>query len=326
MQGPRQGWWASSSDCLHKRQGKLMRFGTVIHDQNFISELMESQDLGNRGNKPKDIWPIIFAGKDDGQIRRGSHFCVTIIKVMKRELLFKYCTGPCFKEEALDQIITRCFPQGVSHLKILDVGCRNGEWVQALAKRGAHVYGADVCQHSLNEARRRFPLLADSFVQEKAQTLSTSATLGQRKFDFIFCLGTLCYFSKVEQEMALQEMATLLEPQGQLWVGLPRSLSWWQKKLVLLANLLPVPVLRLSAWPFSWLMQLLTGLSPMRDKIYPQNYWRYWGPLGAIGFSTDSPVLHDRLKEISVDLSPLCFTKSSQVYCLTQSYLEERGK
>ncbi len=233
---------------------------------------------------------------------------------MKRDLLFKYCTGPCFKEEALDQVVGRCFPQGLNNLKILDVGCRNGEWAHALHKGGAIVYGIDQCSHALNEARSRFPHLSDRFAQGKAQELSSCRLLQGITFDYIFCLGMLCYLTPLDQQKALDEMGKMLAAKGEVWASFPRALPWWQKIFVFLANKMPLILLRISAMFFAFFMQVLDFFFQVREGVYAKNYWPYWGPLGVVGLATDGPSFHQFLSELAVDLTPLCSPRSSHLF------------
>lgn len=96
--------------------------------------------------------------------------------------------------------------------RILDVGCGNGGLVRSLVKRGAEVVGIDPNAEALGLAREA---VADAtFVQATAEALPFS----DDSFDGAVLLNSLHHVPVSDMNMALREVARVVEPSGPLVV------------------------------------------------------------------------------------------------------------
>ena len=100
----------------------------------------------------------------------------------------------------------------ISPLEILDIGCGTGQLygdlAKALEKEQLHYLGIDPSGAMLEQAVEKFPQAA--FFQSAVQELIPD----QSSFDVIVCSHSFPYFS--DGEAALQKMASMLKPGGQL--------------------------------------------------------------------------------------------------------------
>lgn len=97
--------------------------------------------------------------------------------------------------------------------RILDVGCGAGRHMLALRHRGYHVFGVDLSQQLLRQAREE-ELLRDRLIQADMRQLPCVGV-----FDCVMSLFTsFGYFEDIEEDQrALQSMADALKPGGQ-WI------------------------------------------------------------------------------------------------------------
>ena len=112
--------------------------------------------------------------------------------------------------------------QGDSRLNILDMGCGTGQLygdlVQALGKEEFHYLGIDPSGAMLERAAEKYPEAA--FMQNGVM----EAEPEQAPFDVIVCSHSFPYYP--DGEAALQKMAGMLRPDGQLLLlGVRRHVS-----------------------------------------------------------------------------------------------------
>lgn len=86
----------------------------------------------------------------------------------------------------------------LSGLRVLDVACGTGEWLDHLRKCGARVSGIDLSRRAIDICRKRFP--DDDFRCGPAESLP----FPDRSFDLVTCLGSLEHF--LDKGKALAEM------------------------------------------------------------------------------------------------------------------------
>ena len=111
-------------------------------------------------------------------------------------------------EQALLEFVT-----DQERLKILEVGCGTGHWLEVLHRRGHHVVGLDLSAQMLSRAHALLPNVA--LVCGRAEYLPLPAG----KFDRIFCINALHHFA--DKSAFLKEVRRLLRPGGKiLSVGL----------------------------------------------------------------------------------------------------------
>lgn len=156
-------------------------------------------------------------------------------------------------------------------LRVLDVGCRNGDIVRALTDLGADAWGVDLSAVCVAHARRRFPELADRFEVRDLRTLRDLPASG---FDLVLCIGVLPYTAAADWLPALAAMASRCAPGGELRVLLqqprPRTVQRGVDALSRLPESLyaraVAPVLTAAAWPVSG--RLLGGRVPLTELHY----------------------------------------------------------
>jgi 2-polyprenyl-3-methyl-5-hydroxy-6-metoxy-1,4-benzoquinol methylase len=101
--------------------------------------------------------------------------------------------------------------------RVLDLGCAQGEFVQALSLHGAHAVGADIAAEPLRRARRRYPAL--DFVQAGA-----TLPFDDGEFAVVWAGEVL---EHVQDGFAmLDEVARVLRPGGELLVSTPDHGRW----------------------------------------------------------------------------------------------------
>lgn len=141
-------------------------------------------------------------------------------------------------------------------LKILDVGCRNGESVRALTDIGAQAYGVDIAPRCIAHAQARFPELADRYFVGDLRQLPA---LPQADFDLVLCVGVLPYTPPEAWLLALHGMAALCRPGGEVRVLLQRQKSAALRFAVRRLSSLPegvfatviAPAVTAAVWPMS---------------------------------------------------------------------------
>lgn len=99
--------------------------------------------------------------------------------------------------------------------EVLDVACGTGEWLTAVAGRGAQVSGLDISENAVAVCRQRLP--SGTFEVGVAETLPFPSD----RFDLVTCLGSLEHF--LDQPRALNEMFRVTRPSGRVVILVPNS-------------------------------------------------------------------------------------------------------
>jgi len=99
--------------------------------------------------------------------------------------------------------------------QVLDIACGTGEWLAAVADRGAEVTGLDISEKAVAVCRTRLP--QGNFEVGVAETLPYPSD----HFDLVTCLGSLEHF--LDQPCALREMVRVARPTGRLVILVPNS-------------------------------------------------------------------------------------------------------
>jgi len=97
----------------------------------------------------------------------------------------------------------------------MTVGCGLGDDAEELAKRGFNVAAFDISPTAINWARRRFP---QSRVHYSATDLFATPKTWSRAFDFVFEAYTLQVLPKELRRRAVDCIADLVAPNGQLLI------------------------------------------------------------------------------------------------------------
>ena len=127
--------------------------------------------------------------------------------------------------------------------QVLEIGCGTGTLAALMAERGARVYGIDISEPMLNEARERAPQA--EFAHGTATEIDQ---LGENRFDRVVATLSFSELSEDELDFVLRSSVTLLKADGKLVVAdevIPRR--WWERALFFAVR-----------WPLAALTFLLT--------------------------------------------------------------------
>ena len=101
------------------------------------------------------------------------------------------------------------------NVRLLDVGCGTGGWLQAAAALGAQPAGIDISEKAVEVCRYALPGAAIHC--GPAETLP----FNEGEFDFISCLGALEHF--IDARAALREMVRVGKPNAVVLLLVPNS-------------------------------------------------------------------------------------------------------
>lgn len=118
---------------------------------------------------------------------------------------------------------------------ILDAGCARGRFVKQLVSTGATVYGVDLTECFVRDAKQNVPRASFSLGSLSALPFASGT------FDGVYCLEVLEHLP--DTEAALAELTRVLKPGGTLlvidkslrglfaWNGLPSFIvkPWWER-------------------------------------------------------------------------------------------------
>jgi SAM-dependent methyltransferase len=123
---------------------------------------------------------------------------------------------------------------------VLDAGCGPGVHSVRVARAGCRVCAVDISQTMLKEAQARTAAAGlDSAVEFRHEDL-TRLTFPDASFRYVFSWGVIIHIFDVE--MALDELARVVEPGGKLAIYVTNSKSWDHKLESLLRFLLRKPL------------------------------------------------------------------------------------
>lgn len=127
-------------------------------------------------------------------------------------------------------------------MKVLDIACGTGAWLQACAERGAEIAGVDLSTRAIQICRERLP---GRFFSSPAEQVPFE----DDTFDLVSCLGSLEHF--VQPEVALKEMRRVAKPDARFLLLVPNA-GFLTRRLGLFGGTDQVrareTVLELEAW------------------------------------------------------------------------------
>lgn len=115
-----------------------------------------------------------------------------------------------FYQKILATLLRLCNKK--DRLKILDVACGRGRFLQEAKIWGFDPWGVDISDVAVGEARK---LVGANIIQSNAEKLPFKS----RSFDCVICIGSLEHFA--DQVKALQEMRRVLRRRGVAFFHLP---------------------------------------------------------------------------------------------------------
>lgn len=101
--------------------------------------------------------------------------------------------------------------------RLADLGCGSGSLSHALARKGAEVIGLDISEAALRQARKAAPDGTADF----AAALGQALPLPNRSIDIVIYFNALHHIPVADMTLALDEVARVLRPGGQLYVVEP---------------------------------------------------------------------------------------------------------
>ena len=101
--------------------------------------------------------------------------------------------------------------------RLVDVGCGSGSLSHALARKGAEVIGLDISEAALRQARKAPPDGTADF----AAALGQALPLPDQSIDIAIYFNALHHIPVANLMLALDEVARVLQPSGQLYVVEP---------------------------------------------------------------------------------------------------------
>jgi len=104
-----------------------------------------------------------------------------------------------------------------SAINVLDIGCGPGLYLKDFPENVAK-YGIDLNKDMLKLARKNNP---DAILTE-GEFLKENFTA---KFNMVYCIGVLQYFTPVELQKLFQKASSLLHPQGILFISYPHAVT-----------------------------------------------------------------------------------------------------
>lgn len=130
--------------------------------------------------------------------------------------------------EALEQALVLRLAGPLAGLRVLDVGCGDGAYAMAAARRGGQVVGEDAAPAMITAARARAN--EAGLGAEFQQADVTALPFEGNRFDLVFAVTVLCFVP--DASAALREMTRVLTPGGRLVLGeLGRWNAWaaWRR-------------------------------------------------------------------------------------------------
>lgn len=138
-------------------------------------------------------------------------------------------------------------------MRVLDVGCGSGVYLQLLLQMGASVTGVDYSKQMLDLAR---PRLA-AFPERGALLLGDAQHLmfKDASFDAVLAVGLLDYLP--DTDGALAELVRVAKPGARLIVTIPKR---------------PSPFFFIRSGAGNWLRRILLGLPPILKAVTEAEY------------------------------------------------------
>lgn len=125
--------------------------------------------------------------------------------------------------EAIEQRVVLDMMGGLAGLRLLDVGCGDGELICAAAARGALVAGVDADPAMLAAARLRMAQAGLEAIVRAGRV--EELPFPDASFDVVASVAVLCFVGDAGR--AVREMARVLRPGGRLVIGELGRWSTW---------------------------------------------------------------------------------------------------
>lgn len=107
--------------------------------------------------------------------------------------------------------------------RVLDIGCGPGVFTEELLKSGCEIWGIDVSEHMIKQAKDKIKEKKDSERAHFSVGDIEKLDFPDNYFDFVLCVGVLEYLS--DDSLALKEVHRVLKAGGEAIFTVPNLLS-----------------------------------------------------------------------------------------------------
>jgi ubiquinone/menaquinone biosynthesis C-methylase UbiE len=133
-------------------------------------------------------------------------------------LLKKYSKNYLKNYEGMaDELKKSLGKKSLKNIKILDIGCFTGDFMEILRKKGANVYGVEIQEEAAKIARKRFK---NKIINKDITDLSS---FSKNSFDCITMLGLVEHVKDPKKLIEIAEK--ILKPEGTLMIQTPNNTS-----------------------------------------------------------------------------------------------------
>jgi SAM-dependent methyltransferase len=158
-------------------------------------------------------------------------------------------------------------------VRLLDIACGTGQWLEAAAALGARPAGVDISERAVEICRRA---LSEADIHRGS---AEALPFGDCEFDFISCLGALEHF--LDPSAALREMVRVAKPNAMFLLLVPNS-GFLTRRLGLYSGThqaeVKEDVSSLTEWQELFVSCGLTVLHRWRDLHVLSASWIFHGP------------------------------------------------
>lgn len=131
-------------------------------------------------------------------------------------------------------------------VRVLDIGCGCGEYMEAFRKRGFDVYGMDISPRMLEACKQRLGY-ADADASERLRCGDIEhLPFESASFDLITCVGVFGYLLK--DDVAIREIMRVLRPGGFAYVSVQNIMSFANMDFVFRSRVSEILTGRPSPW------------------------------------------------------------------------------
>jgi len=156
--------------------------------------------------------------------------------------------------------------------KILDAGCRVGDYSVILAEKGAKgVVGVDLSEECIKVANDRYK--TNKKLRFFQGDISNLKKLKDSEFDVVVCVGTIFYLSPENMEKALNEFVRVTKPNGTILVLFQKDKDLGVRTFRNLVNVLPLNLYLFLINNFSFLLK--PAVESMVGRKISDEYLKY---------------------------------------------------
>lgn len=147
----------------------------------------------------------------------------------------------------------------VKNKRILDAGCRIGDYSVGLIKKGAKlVVGVDLSKECIKIAEEKYS--SNKKLKFQYGDIQNFNKFNDSTFDIVVCIGTIFYLSPEGMKKALKEFIRVTKPGGTILVLFHKEKGFVGKTARYIANVLPLKLYLFFIHNFAFLFQPIVSL------------------------------------------------------------------